>query len=172
MAGKTIIQGNLGLTQTINSGKALAQFLGLEEALPQVISLANGARFSLSSKRDCYYFTNSRGCSCRAGQFGRDCKHKKALMEGASLSPSEVSSLSSSLPLRDAPSPSPAPSLRASRREEARISVAQSRAQAQAYQARQRQLRAQAREISFPIDEEPLSLQRTQACRGREGRRE
>jgi len=136
MAGKTFIQGNLGVTQTINSGKALAQFLGLEEALPQVIPLANGARLSLSSKRDCYYFTNSRSCSCRAGQYGRDCKHKRALQEGASLSP--------------------APSPQVSRRKEARISVAQSRAQAQAYQARQRQLRGQAREISSLIDEEPL----------------
>ena len=137
MAGKTIIQGNLGLTQTINSGKALAQYLGLEEALPQVIALANGARLSLSSKEDCYYFTNSKGCSCRAGQFGRDCKHKKALQE-------EI----------------PSPSLRASRREEARISVAQSRAQAQAYQARQRQPKAQARRISSPMTEEEPLLQR------------
>jgi hypothetical protein len=136
MAGKTFIHGNLGVTQTINSGKALAQYLGLEEALPQVISLANGARLSLSSKKDCYYFTNSRSCSCRAGQYGRDCKHKRALQEGASLSP--------------------APSPQAFRRKEARIYVAQSKAQAQAYQGRQRQLRAQAREISSPIDEEPL----------------
>jgi hypothetical protein len=125
-----LFQDQSPVTQTINSGKALAQFLGLEEALPQVISFANGARLSLSSKRDCYYFTNSRSCSCRAGQYGRDCKHKKALQEGASLSPS---------------------------RQEAREAVAQSRAQAQAYQGRQRQLRAQAREISSSsIDEEPL----------------
>jgi len=133
---KILFQNQSPVTQTINSGKALAQFLGLEEALPQVISLANGARLSLSSKRDCYYFTNSRSCSCRAGQYGRDCKHKKALLEGAS--------------------PSPAPSPQASRRKEARISVAQSKAQAREYQARQRQLRAQAREISSPIDEVPL----------------
>jgi hypothetical protein len=134
---KILFQDQSPVTQTINSAKALAQFLGLEEALPQVISLANGARLSLSSKRDCYYFTNSRSCSCKAGQYGRDCKHKRALLEGAS--------------------PSPAPSLQTSRTKEARISVAQSKAQAQAYQGRQRQLRAQAREISSsPIDEEPL----------------
>jgi hypothetical protein len=146
MTGKTIIQGNLGVTQTIDSGKALAQFLGLKESLPQVISLANGARLSLSAKKDCYYFTNSRGCSCRAGQFGRDCKHKKALQEGASLSPSEPLSLSPSLPASHS-----------SRQEKARASVAQSRTQAQAYQARQRQLRAQVKEISSQVmGEEPL----------------
>ena len=138
---RIIFQDQSPVTQTINSGKALAQFLGLEEALPQVIPLANGARLSLSSKEDCYYFTNSRGCSCRAGQFGRDCKHKKALQE-------------------EIPSPSPAPSLRASRREKARASVAQSRTQAQAYQARQRQLRAQVKEISSQVMEEEPLIQR------------
>ena len=71
---RILFQDQSPVTQTIDSGKALAQFLSLGEDLPQVIPLANGARLSLSSKRDCYYFTNSRGCSCRAGQFGRDCK--------------------------------------------------------------------------------------------------
>jgi len=138
---KILYQDLSPVTQTIDSGKALAQFLSLGEDLPQVIPLANGARLSLSSKKDCYYFTNSRGCSCRAGQFGRDCKHKKALL-------GEVSSPSSSS------SSSPAPSLRASRRQEAGEAVAESRAQAQAYQARQRQLRAQAMRISSPMTEE------------------
>lgn len=158
MAGKVLIQGNQGTTQTIDSVKALAQFLGLEEALPQVISLANGARLSLSAKRDCYYYTNSRSCSCRAGLYGKICKHRKALQEGdslspssslevSSLSPSEPLSLSSSLPLREAPS----------RLEQSKASVAQSRAQTQAYQARQRQLRAQVKEISSQVmGEEPL----------------
>jgi hypothetical protein len=140
MPGKILYQDQSPVTQTIDSGKALAQFLGLGEDLPQVINLANGARLSLSSKKDCYYFTNSRGCSCKAGQFGRDCKHKKALLGEASSSP--------------------APYLGASRREEARISVAQSRAQAQAYQARQRQLQAQARRISSPMTEEEPLLQK------------
>jgi len=155
---KVLLQNQSPVTQTIDSGKALAQFLGLEEALPQVISLANGARLSLSAKRDCYYYTNSRSCSCRAGLYGKICKHRKALQEGGSLSPSsspevsflfpsEVRSLSSSLPLRESPS----------RQEKARASVAQSRAQAQAYQARQRQLRAQVKEISSQVmGEEPL----------------
>lgn len=94
MAGKVLLQGNLGQTQTINSGKALAQFLGLEEDLLQVINLANGARLTLSSKKDCYYYTNSRSFSCRAGLYGKICKHRRSLQEGASLSSSEASSLS------------------------------------------------------------------------------
>lgn len=136
MSGKVLFESVTPVTQTIASVKALAQFLGLKEALPQVISLANGAQLSLSSKKDCYYFTNSRSCSCRAGLYGKDCKHKRAILERASSS---------------------APSSQASRREAARISVAQSRAQAQAYQARQKQRKAQAGEISSQVlGEEPL----------------
>ncbi len=157
MAGKVLLQENLGQTQTINSGKALAQFLGLEEDLPQVINLANGARLTLSSKKDCYYYTNSWSCSCRAGLYGKICKHRRSLQEGSSLSPSsslEVSSLLTSKPLF----PNPSVLLRASSSmQEAKASVAQSRTQAQAYQARQRQLRAQVKEIpSQEIEREPL----------------
>ena len=168
MAGKVIYQGNQGTTQTIDSGKALAQFLGLEEKLPQVISLANGARLSLSAKRDCYYFTNSRGCSCRAGQFGKICKHRKGLQEGASLSPSSSSegcSLSPSKPQAlNLSEPlslySSLPASHSSRQETARASVAQSRAQAQAYQAQQKQIRAQVKEISSQVMEEEPLIQR------------
>ncbi|MCK9570998.1 hypothetical protein M0R72_18765 [Candidatus Pacearchaeota archaeon] len=82
MNGKTLIQSPV--TQTIGSGKALAQYLGIEEALPQIISLTNGARLTLSTKKDCYYFTNAKGCSCRAGQFGKECKHKRELLSSSS----------------------------------------------------------------------------------------
>lgn len=158
MAGKVIYQANQGTTQTTIAVKALAQFLGLKEDLPQAIPLANGAQLSLSSKKDCYYFTNSRGCSCRAGLYGKDCKHKRVLQEGASLSPSKVQEPISLNPFCPTSLyPSKVSSLSSSRREQAKASVAQSRAQAQAYQARQRQLRAQAREVSSQvIGEEPL----------------
>ena len=148
MAGKVLLQGNLGTTQRIDSVKALAQFLGLGDALPPVINLANGAQLTLSSKKDCYYFTNSRSCSCRAGLYWKICKHRRSLQEGASLSPSEASSLAPSIPVSHS-----------SRQEEAKASVTQSRAQAQAYQARQRQLKAQVKEISSQVmGEEPLIL--------------
>jgi hypothetical protein len=161
MAGKVIYQANQGTTQTTIAVKALAQFLGLKEDLPQVIPLANGARLSLSSKKDCYYFTNSRGCSCRAGLYGKDCKHKRALQEEVSLSPSKAQeslSLNPSDPI--SLSPSEVSSLSSSRIEQAKASVAQSRAQAQAYQARQRQLRAQVREISSQVIGEKSLIQR------------
>jgi hypothetical protein len=86
---ENLLEGRTGpVTQTIDSGKALAKFLGIKEDLPQIISLANGARLSLSTKKDCYYFVNEKGCSCRAGQYNQLCKHRKALQDGSSISPS------------------------------------------------------------------------------------
>ena len=74
-----LLEGISPVTQTIDSVEALAQYLGMKEDLPETIALANGARLVLSTKRDCYYMTTPKSCSCRAGQFGRMCKHRKAL---------------------------------------------------------------------------------------------
>jgi len=67
------------VTHTIESVKALAKFLGLSEELPETIALTNCTRLSLSSKRDCYYYTSPKGCSRKDGTYGRMCKHRKAL---------------------------------------------------------------------------------------------
>lgn len=72
-----IITPSVPVTQTIESGKALAKFLGLSEELPEMITLAGSARLVLSSKRDAYYVTTTDSCSCKAGQYGRICKHRK-----------------------------------------------------------------------------------------------
>lgn len=79
MSGKVLIQGNLSVTQTIDSGKALAKFLEMKEELPEIIALANGAQLTLSSKHDCYYMTTSKSCTCKAGSYGRLCRHRKEL---------------------------------------------------------------------------------------------
>ena len=84
MIGETTMSENLladisPVTQTIDSVKALAKFLGMKEEFPETIALANGARLTLSSKRDCYYYTSSTACSCKAGTYGRMCRHRKAL---------------------------------------------------------------------------------------------
>ena len=74
-----LLEGLSPVTQTIESGKALAKFLGMKEELPETIALANGARLTLSSKKDCYYMTTEKGCTCKAGTYGRICRHRKAL---------------------------------------------------------------------------------------------
>jgi len=79
MSGKIIFEGISSVTQTIEGGKALAKFLGMKEELPETIALANGARLVLSKKCDCYYYTSEKGCTCKAGTYGRICRHRKAL---------------------------------------------------------------------------------------------
>src|SRR5271157_3634130 len=69
------------VTQTIDSGKALAKFLGLSEELPETIVLANDARLTLSSKKDCYYMTTPQSCTCKAGTYGQICRHRRDLCE-------------------------------------------------------------------------------------------
>ena len=79
MSGKVLIQGNLSVTQIIDSGKALAAFLKMDETLPETIPLANGARLVLSSKKDAYYVTTPDSCTCKAGSYGRLCRHRKEI---------------------------------------------------------------------------------------------
>ena len=75
------MEGIRPCTQDIASGKALAKYLGLKEEQPETIILANGARLVMSTKRDAYYFVSVEGCSCKGGQYGRICRHRKALEE-------------------------------------------------------------------------------------------
>ena len=74
-----LLDGLNPVTQTIESGKALAKFLGMNEELPETITLANGARLTLSSKKDCYYYTSETVCTCKAGTYGRICRHRKSM---------------------------------------------------------------------------------------------
>ena len=74
-----LLDGLNPVTQTIDSGKALAKFLGMTEELPETITLANSARLTLSSKKDCYYMTTPKSCTCKAGTYGRMCRHRKAM---------------------------------------------------------------------------------------------
>ena len=81
MAGKLLVENKNPVSQTIDSGKALARFLGLSEVLPEIIALANGSQLTLSSKKDCYYFTSLDGCSCPAGVHNKLCKHRRDLTQ-------------------------------------------------------------------------------------------
>ncbi len=79
MFERNLLEGISPVTQTIESGKALAKFLGLSEELPESIALANGARLTLSNKGDCFYVTSPQGCSCPEFAHRRTCEHMNAL---------------------------------------------------------------------------------------------
>lgn len=81
MAGKLLIEIKNPVTQTIDSVRALAKFLGITEELPRIIPLANGSQLTLSSKKDCYYFTSPDGCTCPAGIHHKLCYHRRDLIQ-------------------------------------------------------------------------------------------
>ncbi len=81
MAGKLLVEVHKPETQSIESGKALAKYLGLKEEMPEKIPLANGAQLTLSSKKDAYYYTSLNGCSCPAGENHRICWHRRDLTQ-------------------------------------------------------------------------------------------
>jgi hypothetical protein len=47
--------------------------------LPAVVKLANGWQLTKSSKRDCYYVTSARECSCPGFHYRRTCRHVESL---------------------------------------------------------------------------------------------
>lgn len=81
MAGKLLLEIKRAETQTIESGKALAKFLGLKEEMPTIIRLANGAALVLSSKKDAYYYTSLNSCTCKAGEHHKICRHRRDLCQ-------------------------------------------------------------------------------------------
>ncbi len=69
------------VTQELAAGLALARYLSIDEELPEKITLWGGAQLTLSSKKDCWYYTTARSCTCPAGQFHKICKHVRDLNE-------------------------------------------------------------------------------------------
>jgi len=81
---KVLLEPKLAVTQTAASVKQLIEFVSGKpcQEMPAVFKLANGVQLNRSSKGDAYYVTSKQGCSCKAGQFGRVCKHRTPLLEG------------------------------------------------------------------------------------------
>jgi len=81
MNGETIIEINSPKTQTLDAVKTLLAFMGrAADSLPTDVSLEDGRMvLVLSSKKDAYYCTTSRACSCPAAAYhpGTRCKHQK-----------------------------------------------------------------------------------------------
>jgi len=79
--GETIVGINCPKTQTLDAVKSLLTYTGRPfDPLPTNVSLENGRLvLVLSSKKDAYYCTTSRTCSCPAAAYhpGRRCKHQK-----------------------------------------------------------------------------------------------
>ncbi len=88
MLNKTLYKGKSPVTQSREAVEALLKALGKQaDPLPEVVEMAEGVRLVLSSKRDVYYITTSKTCSCPAQTYcpGQPCKHMKALQAGDSV---------------------------------------------------------------------------------------
>ena len=81
MSGKPLVEIQNPVTQTVDAVKSLLTYTGrATDPLPTDVSLENGRLvLVLSSKKDAYYCTTSRSCSCPAAAYhpGRRCKHQK-----------------------------------------------------------------------------------------------
>jgi len=83
MAGKTLINIEKPQTQTVDSVKALLAWKGrASDPLPSFIEMGKGDNrlvLILSNKKDCFYVTTARECSCPARSWhpGQRCKHQR-----------------------------------------------------------------------------------------------
>jgi len=83
MAGKILIDIQKPITQTVEAVKALLAWRGrAAEPLPSFVELSSNGRrcvLVLSNKKDCFYVTTARDCSCPARNWHPNgpCKHMR-----------------------------------------------------------------------------------------------
>ncbi len=82
-SSRIAFENSAPVTQELAAGLALARYLGIDEALPERIPLWGGSQLTLSSKKDVYYMTTLKACSCPAGQHHRICKHVRDACQAA-----------------------------------------------------------------------------------------
>jgi len=82
MTGKTLVEIQTPVTQTVDAVKALLAYMHRPaEPLPLFVALNDRVRLTLSKDKKAYYVTTAKECSCPARTFnpGTTCKHMKAL---------------------------------------------------------------------------------------------
>ena len=122
MEGRTLLASGSPLTQSIDAVKSLLVYTGqASDPLPPFVEMpGREVVLVLSSKKDVYYTTTARACSCPSGTYrpGQICKHRKTYFSQDS---------------------------KAEKVAQAKVKTEESRQQAREYQARQRALKASAR---------------------------
>ncbi len=99
MAGKLIYDGANPKTQSIEAVKALLSWKGRASSpLPEFVEMGKGDSrlvLVLSNKKDVYYTTTSRACSCPAHNFGHGnrCKHQRRYFPEQIARPAETDSI-------------------------------------------------------------------------------
>lgn len=98
MSGRTILKVETPTTQSIDSVKSLLDYVGrASDPLPTDVSLEGGrVVLILSNKKDAYYCTTARACSCPSAAYrpGQSCKHQRKYF-GATLAATKPTTKSS-----------------------------------------------------------------------------
>jgi len=96
MPGRTIFQSQSPVSQSVEAVRSmLAAFGKPVEPMPEFYRMSSSVVLVLSAKKDCYYTTTKRGCSCPAAAYrpGKTCKHQRKYL-GMEPTPSRIPTLS------------------------------------------------------------------------------
>jgi len=95
MSGKNLLEGRSGpTTQSIDAIKSLLAYVGrASDPLPTDVSLENGRLvLVLSNKKDVYYTTTTKACSCPSATYrGGRCKHMRHYFPQEQVAPASES---------------------------------------------------------------------------------
>lgn len=77
MSGKILFEGVAPVSQDAKAVEAWARVMKMPNPKADIIRLVDGRALVRSRDGSKYYFTTATTCTCPAGQFGKECSHKK-----------------------------------------------------------------------------------------------
>ena len=105
MSGKILVQIENPKTQSLDAVKALLAWKQVScDPLPEFVEMGkedSRLMLVLSNKKDCYYVTTARSCSCPSAVYhpGQSCKHsRKYFPEQQTAKPESMEDIRSALP--------------------------------------------------------------------------
>lgn len=79
MAGKILFENPAPATQDAAAVEQFLKAMGYPVTRPDIVKLHGAKALVKSSNGKAYYFVTSTSCTCKAGEFGKMCRHRKAL---------------------------------------------------------------------------------------------
>jgi len=150
MSGKTILEPKLPQSQSVEAVKTLITTINHGRApkeIPSFYRMSGELVLILSSKKDSYYVTAPRECSCPARTYhsNKPCKHMKRFFKASEKSTSSNDDLLKGLETSFLPEDEADAIEAKAKIEEAKAKAEESRGEAQAYQSKKRLARNLAR---------------------------
>jgi len=79
MAGRILFEGQAPQSQDAKTVEEWLKAMGKPVHRPDIVKLYGERALVKSSNGKAYYFVTSTSCTCKAGEFGKMCRHRKAL---------------------------------------------------------------------------------------------